>query len=900
MFENLGKFVSRFWALIIIVWIAIFAALAFFAPDPDTVFKQGEFAFLPEDSPSRVAEEIFRESFPDDILASSVVLVVRRPSLEKEKELDKDDKTYIHDVLVPALEAFGVYSHDEGAEPPQLEPWQQELHDHYDKIPIEGVVGFAAGETLLLTEKEQAVIYRIRDWMHPRIGHLLGSEDGRASLILIDLETEFVEDVNIKLIYKIEKIREILKGQTDEQLQLPDDLEWLRIPPGLELSLSGSATVGRDMRVAMWESARNTEWATLILVLILLFLIYRAWFLPFIPLLTVALSVSVSMMFLMVLADHEILSLFKDIETYVTVLVYGAGVDYCLFLISRYKEELDRGATYEEAISNSISKVGAALAASAATTSIGIGMMAFAEFGKFQQAGIAICISILICLMAALTFAPSLLRLAGKWAFLPHMKKERVDKVGWFAPTSLIGKLIESGLIARLWHIMTERIRQSPGKIWVWTMLAMTPLAIWGVLNYNNLSYGLLSELPSEKMSVQGAKAVAEHFPEGTSGPVIVVLKNENVNFSENDTVELIGKLSRRIEQNKDELGVADIRSVSAPTGISTIARAQEKVDQAYLDSLDNTRRLIEIRLRNKEIRDYFLSKSERYKDTVTKLEIVFQNDPFSRDSIADFVSFREALRELVDQFDADLKKQQDELRKELEAEGETLDEPLPQIGQTEIFVLGSTASITDLKNVTDRDQIRIDVLVLTSVYVILVILLRKPKICLYLLATVFFTYFVSLGVTFGVFYLLDPAGFSGLDWKVPVFLFTILIAVGEDYNILLITRIEEEQVNRGLVEGALLALQKTGSIISSCGIIMAGTFCSLMFGTIVGMQQLGFALAFGVLLDTFVVRPILVPAWLLLLYRRQFGPFNSLLGAPPIADTSDSQPTSTDNSPST
>ncbi|HSG70952.1 MAG TPA: MMPL family transporter, partial [Planctomycetaceae bacterium] len=324
------------------------------------------------------------------------------------------------------------------------------------------------------------------------------------------------------------------------------------------------------------------------------------------------------------------------------------------------------------------------------------------------------------------------------------------------------------------------------------------------------------------------------------------------------------------------------------------------KADQAYLDSLDNARRLIEIRLRNKEIRDYFLSKSEKFQDTVTKLEIVFQNDPFSRDSIADFISFRKSLRELVDQFDADLKKQHDELRKELEAEGETLDEMLPEIGQTEIFVLGSTASITDLKNVTDRDQIRIDVLVLTSVYVILVILLRKPKICLYLLATVFFTYFVSLGVTFGVFYLLDPAGFAGLDWKVPVFLFTILIAVGEDYNILLITRIEEEQENRGLVEGALLALRKTGSIISSCGIIMAGTFCSLMFGTIVGMQQLGFALAFGVLLDTFVVRPILVPAWLLLLYRRQFGPFNSLLGAPPIADTSDSQSTSTDHSPST
>ncbi|TXT18030.1 MAG: putative drug exporter of the RND superfamily [Planctomycetota bacterium] len=184
-----------------------------------------------------------------------------------------------------------------------------------------------------------------------------------------------------------------------------------------------------------------------------------------------------------------------------------------------------------------------------------------------------------------------------------------------------------------------------------------------------------------------------------------------------------------------------------------------------------------------------------------------------------------------------------------------------------ELFTLGPTASIRDLKAVTDRDQIRIDILVLGGVFLILIALLRRFTISLYLIVSVFFSYLVTLGVTFAMFWAMDPSGFAGLDWKVPMFLFTILIAVGEDYNIFLMTRIDEEQHLHGPTAGVIAALQKTGSIISSCGIIMAGTFCSLLAGSLVGLHQLGFALAFGVLLDTFVVRPILVPAFLVLLY---------------------------------
>ena len=198
----------------------------------------------------------------------------------------------------------------------------------------------------------------------------------------------------------------------------------------------------------------------------------------------------------------------------------------------------------------------------------------------------------------------------------------------------------------------------------------------------------------------------------------------------------------------------------------------------------------------------------------------------------------------------------------------------------TELYFIGATPSIRDLKRVTSQDQMLINVLEITSVFLILVILVRKVAIAGYLIISVFFSYLVALGVTFAVFYALDPTGFAGLDWKVPIFLFTILIAVGEDYNIYLMTRIDEESKQFGPIQGVVVALTRTGSIISTCGIIMAGTFASLMAGFLLGMNQLGFALSFGVILDTFVVRPILVPAYLILLHSGRFGAIGRFLGA--------------------
>ena len=161
-------------------------------------------------------------------------------------------------------------------------------------------------------------------------------------------------------------------------------------------------------------------------------------------------------------------------------------------------------------------------------------------------------------------------------------------------------------------------------------------------------------------------------------------------------------------------------------------------------------------------------------------------------------------------------------------------------------------------------------VLVTLGVYAILVALLRRPGISLYLIATVVLGYLASLGLTDLVFHALHrgPGPWDGLDWTVGFFLFVILVAVGEDYNILLMARVIEEERKHGVTEGTRRAVAHTGGIISSCGLIMAGTFGSMLTGSLTSLRELGFALGLGVLLDTFLVRPILVPAFVVLIDR--------------------------------
>ena len=823
MFETLGTAVSRSWHVWLVVWLVVLLALSAFAPSWESVIEDGEFRFMPEGVPSRLGEELFEAAFERDLLGSSIVIVVRREG--GDEGLLEEDKDFVKDELKPRLEQIAIQSGGLAT-----------AGDSANEEEREGAERAGSQEPPLSVAAERdprsakPVVSQVRTFSDESIGLFFESNDKKATLVVLELTTEFWEGRNQDLISRIEHL-----------IGPNGDLQSKRIiPPGLDVKLSGPATVGRDMRQAGRASAHAAHVWTLILVVVLLLAIYRAPVLALIPLVTVFVSVEISIKILSLLARPGIVDLFDGIEIYITVVVYGAGIDYCMFLMARYKEELDAGASLEEAIANAIAKVGAALTASAGTVVAGIGMLVFAEFGKFRQAGVAMSLSLLFVLLAALTFTPALLRLTGRWAFWPEMQTERIRAgQGWLSPTNFLARLMEKGRFSAFWDRVGALVQARPGTVLLASVALMSPLAVVAVIYYDHLSYGLLSELPQDEPSVLGAQAVQAHFPPGITGPVTVLVQNQNVDFGKAD--DPVRDLVAGLKESKAALQIDDVLSTADPFGISHRAQAHIRSFGLFAQP----------RIRQKA-KKYYVSDVGDLARHVTRIDVVFNDDPFSRDTI----------------------RRLDQLEKQLAA-------MLPEsLKGSQLYFIGPTASMRDLKAVTGRDQILIDVLVVTAVFLVLVALLRKPAIAGYLMLTVVFSYLVAIGATFTVFWLLDPSDFAGLDWKVPVFLFTILIAVGEDYNIFLMTRVEEEQREHGPIGGITVALRKTGGIISSCGFIMAGTFSSLLAGSLTGMKQLGFALAFGVLLDTFVVRTILVPAYLVLLHSGRLGPIGRYLGA--------------------
>jgi RND superfamily putative drug exporter len=791
IFRFLARMICSAWPLVLGAWAVLVFATGYAAPPWSEVAQDKEFAFLPEDSPSRQADAMYVRAFPEDRASSTIVLVLYR-SDKQPGQLDKDRK-FIEEVLDPGLRKIAEAEGGLASEPaPSEEPL------------------FADDKAAPVKPANRSIMARIHTPNAPGFGALLVSPDRQVLLVVIELTTSFLEHNNWPTLAKVEDLVEGLRMQG-------------KLPPGLDIAVTGSAAIGRDHSLAQLQSVHATERLTVLLVIVLLILIYRAPLLALIPLATVYLAVRVALNVLAILAGHGYLTLFEGIQIYITILAYGAGVDYSLFLTARYKEELDRGASPAEAVAGAVGGVGAALTASAATVICGIGMMIFAQFGKFREAGFAIPLSLLLVLCATLTFSPSVLRLAGRWAFWPQRRKP--SPAGGSE-----GEVAQRSALQRVWDWMGQLLLRRAGTVWLVTAAVMAPFAIVAALFYGHLSYDLIGDLPQDAPSVTGTRLLQQHFPGGVMGPTTVLLIDPQVDFGGAEGKAIVAKLTDRLRQEREQLGLADIRSLTAPLGITEAA-----TDPFGLTDIpEEARREAAARV---ALQRYVTDLGQRAK-VGTRLELILQESPFSHASMQDLDQIEKAVREA--------------LPGGLHAEGK-------------LFLAGTTPSVRDLARVMQGDRQRIELLVLASVFVVLVLLLRRLVITIYLLLSVLFSYYATLGVAFVVFWLLDP-NFAGIDWKVAIFLFTILIAVGEDYNILLMTRIDEESRRFGPVRGVTEALDRTGPIISSCGVIMAGTFASLLAGSLTEMKQLGFALSFGVLLDTFVVRPILVPAFLILL----------------------------------
>lgn len=876
MYSWCGKLVSRWPLGTILAWAVILAIVVKAAPPLADVATDGEFDFLPLDSDSRVAERLFREAFPAWEPKEKVPAPAQEGAEPNQAEAAEEDHPTQMDplgcsvviVLQREDEKAGLSPKDEEFVTKFLEPGLKIIQQRtgYGKEPLP-----LSESPERIPAKDQIIrgIWTVND---ARIGPLLRSKNDCSMLVLVELATEFLDRRNRLVLDRIETLLKSKEVQT-------------ALPIGLEVNLSGAATVGRDMLEAEAQSAAQTDHYTKVLVIVLLLAIYRAPLMVLLPLVTVGVAVHLSLRLLRIMAGYGIVGIFSGLDVYVTVVVYGAGVDFCLFLIARYKEELDHGASFRDATISAVTNVGSALATSAGTSIVGIGMLTLTEFGKFREAGVAISFGLFIALICALTLTPAMMFLFGRWTFWPDVRRERISASDGFMPTrSFWHELQEQKMLEKGWHWIADLVSRRPGWVFTVTVLLLTPLAIYGGYKKDQLSYGLLSDLSPDVTSVRGAKAVQKHFPAGAAGVATFLIRHDDLDLTKIREGE---KLSRAItsdlmEQSKT-LGIADVRSQSSPHGAAKENAAKDnKEADAGKPNQETGRPVLRGGVARTLAQKAYCCLEGDHKGKLMRIDIVFDTDPFARDAVKRLEQAKEAIQQSLHKYSLPEPQEagEDGDAPAADAPAAPSEKKIDLSEKALVLALGSTASIRDLKLSTDRDQIRINIYVSVAVFLVLMVLLRQPMLCAYLIITVIFSYLVTLGAAFILFRFTTGPDFVGLDWKVPVFLFTLLLALGEDYNVLFMSRVTEEQPKHGALPGILVALTKTGGIISSCGIIMAGTFTSLMTGSLAGMVQMGFALAFGVTIDTFIVRPILVPAYLVLLNNGTFGGLSKFLGA--------------------
>jgi RND superfamily putative drug exporter len=515
---------------------------------------------------------------------------------------------------------------------------------------------------------------------------------------------------------------------------------------GLTVALTGPAGTAADSAKAFEGIDSALLYTTLAVVTVILLITYRSPVLWLLPIISAGAALAGAQALIYLLAEHAGLVVNAQSAGILTVLVFGAGTDYALLLIARYREELRRHTDRHEAMALALHRAGPAIIASAATVAIGMSILTFAEVNSTSGLGPVAALGIVVGLLAMITLLPAMLVICGRWLFWPVR-----PAYGSAEPTA-------TGVWARLGH----RISRRPRTVWLCTAAVLGLMSL-GLLQLSANGLSTADSFTSEQPSVAGEQVLSRHFAGGQGQPVTVIAAASQAE---------------------------PVRAAFAGTpGIAAVGQPIVRGDLVLFNG-------------------------------------TLQAAPDSTEAQRTVGLVRDAVHAVPG---ADAK------------------------------VGGLTAMTVDINAANKHDNRLIIPLVLLVVLVILALLLRAVVAPLILIATVVLSFAAALGVSVLMFR--HVFGFAGEDTSFPLYVFVFLVALGIDYNIFLMTRVREEAQQHGPRRGALIGLAATGGVITSAGIVLAGTFAALASLPLVAFAEIGFAVAFGVLLDTLVVRSVLVTA---------------------------------------
>ncbi|WP_017936826.1 MMPL family transporter [Nocardioides sp. Iso805N] len=551
---------------------------------------------------------------------------------------------------------------------------------------------------------------------------------------------------------------------------IADDLRSIAHIPGVDTHLAGPGGQVADAADAFAGIDGTLIFAALGVVIVILLFTYRSPILWVLPILSAVFALFTAEAVIYFLAKYADLTVNGQSQAILSVLVIGAGTDYALLLVARYREELRRHEDRHEAMAVALHRASPAVIASASTVAVGMMCLLLAELNSTAGLGPIMAIGVLVTLVVMLTLLPALLVICGRWVFWPRRPAYGSDE-----PTT-------HGFWARVGNAIAPR----PRTVWVATSVVLL-IACLGMLTLKT------GNIPTDKQytktydSVVGQRVLVDHGLADTSTPIQVVTTPEHAEA----VTTAIGTVS----------GVGPVdQTVPAAGGVKYLPVTQ----------------------------------------TV---------DPASQTAADQVVAVRDAVSDIPD-----------------------------------TLVGGSAAIYLDTANAAHRDNRVIIPVVLIVVMLILMLLLRALFAPVLLILTVILSFGAALGISSLIFKYIY--GFDMADSGFPLFVFVFLVALGIDYNIFLMTRVREETQRVGTRQGSLIALASTGGVITSAGLVLAATFAVLGTIPLVFLAEIGTAIALGVILDTLVVRAVLVTALNLDLGRKIWWPSKLDRSPEPAAQT--------------
>jgi RND superfamily putative drug exporter len=590
------------------------------------------------------------------------------------------------------------------------------------------------------------------------------------------------------------------------------------LPSGLRGYLTGQLPTAVDNQNSQAGAQRLTEQLSNLVILVMLIIVFRAVLAPLVTLGPAVLVLQIASHVIGGMAELG-LQVSTVTQTMLIVLLLGAGTDYGLFLILRVREEIARGAEPRAAIERSARYVGESITFSAGTVIVALLCLLLASFGLYSGLGPALAVGVAIMLLAALTLTPALLAVFGRAVFWPtpirHTERE--------------------GLWARLADVVIAR----PVATLVAGVVFLGVLAL-AATAYVSSGFGGTSTGPAGSDSAAGTAAINAHYPAAVANPTVVLLVYKSSVWSDLSPVQRAeNDLAKKPE-------FASVNGLLNPNGTAVSTQQLEGLYQQLgppgklpatqpPDSPVTPQQYAAYRATAQ-----FVSPNGKTVQFYTTLKA---GAPSTTAALNAVPSVRSAVTSVQH-----------------------------AVGAVDNGVNGLAPASYDVSAVSSSDLKEIVPIVAVLLALLLGLVLRSVIAPLYLVATVVLSYLAALGIAVLIFQ--GAAGDDGLDFVLPFLLFVFLMALGEDYNILVMTRIREEARQAPLREAVANAMHHTGTTVTSAGLILAATFgVAGLTGATTQIKELGTAIALGVLLDTFLVRTLLVPAIVVLCGRYNWWP---------------------------